>query len=738
MTQRQRLVAGTFLLSLGFYLSCLSSTVTYGGDSGELIAASYRLGIPHPTGYPFYCLLGNLFAHLVPLGEIAWRYNLLSAVLGSLSVALVTATVHRLLCPPDNADQSTLDAVVNWSAVGAGLLLTGFFYFSSQAVLTEVYTLNAAFIMALLLLAVRWQQSHDLRLFYSLALLIGVAFTAHLSTIFLLPGLFVFAILAQRRYLHGQAYLIALALFGAGFTLTLYLPIRSQLFPAPPENLLFQWWPLDWGHPTSFAAWKSHVTGQQYKHLLMSPHTFSLFGKEVVLPWFNASLWQLPGKIWALWQLMALQLMWCTPLIFVGAWRAFRPEFGGRAFGFMLLSTWLLNVGVQLNYEVSDVANFFFPAYLVQAVWLGLGLHWFLSLVKQRGHVLDERQVEKSTLWSWRMNTVASLALLGTIVVQWGASWPITSWRGQTQARDRALQRAAALEKLASSTGKQPYALLLSNDQLWPFWYAQFVLDQAPKVVTPWGPVGSERLKNSPLDEVTAQLKERGPVTLGHWYESVDARFPYEMLTEDGNLCLASDRILPPAAQIITQTPDNKPIQAAYFRRTAINRRTRSSDLPRAGNDSLPARDIAVLKRDDLAAFEVELNNPQWPQLQLATPTFDAQQGAIHVGFIEVLCVQRGKLDGPPTPTVERIYGSADEVTQLNPLGKPLQGWKQTRRLIVPQNAPGNATLRAAVPLQVEELAPTATYEVWVRLVRSRDDQSTLWTLCDAVQLTHR
>jgi hypothetical protein len=33
------------------YLSGVSSTVTYGGDCGELIAASYRLGIAHPTGY---------------------------------------------------------------------------------------------------------------------------------------------------------------------------------------------------------------------------------------------------------------------------------------------------------------------------------------------------------------------------------------------------------------------------------------------------------------------------------------------------------------------------------------------------------------------------------------------------------------------------------------------------------------------------------------------------------------
>jgi hypothetical protein len=32
----------------------------YVGDSGELVAAAATLGIPHPSGYPLYVLLGKL------------------------------------------------------------------------------------------------------------------------------------------------------------------------------------------------------------------------------------------------------------------------------------------------------------------------------------------------------------------------------------------------------------------------------------------------------------------------------------------------------------------------------------------------------------------------------------------------------------------------------------------------------------------------------------------------------
>ena len=45
------------LLALAVYLKTLALTVT-GEDSGELIAAAATLGIPHPTGYPLWCLLG--------------------------------------------------------------------------------------------------------------------------------------------------------------------------------------------------------------------------------------------------------------------------------------------------------------------------------------------------------------------------------------------------------------------------------------------------------------------------------------------------------------------------------------------------------------------------------------------------------------------------------------------------------------------------------------------------------
>ncbi|OQY48284.1 MAG: hypothetical protein B6242_02695 [Anaerolineaceae bacterium 4572_78] len=70
-----------FLIPLLAYSLTLAPDITwanYGMDGGDLIVASYMLGVPHPTGYPTYILLSRLFSE-IPFGSIAWRYNLFSA-----------------------------------------------------------------------------------------------------------------------------------------------------------------------------------------------------------------------------------------------------------------------------------------------------------------------------------------------------------------------------------------------------------------------------------------------------------------------------------------------------------------------------------------------------------------------------------------------------------------------------------------------------------------------------------
>src|SRR5258708_3477578 len=64
-------------------------------DSGEMIAASCRLGLPHPPGYPLFNLIGYLFFFL-PIGSVAFCFNLLAALLMLSSLAFTLDTCRQL------------------------------------------------------------------------------------------------------------------------------------------------------------------------------------------------------------------------------------------------------------------------------------------------------------------------------------------------------------------------------------------------------------------------------------------------------------------------------------------------------------------------------------------------------------------------------------------------------------------------------------------------------------------
>src|SRR5262245_63419269 len=80
----------------------------YVGDSGELAAAVYVLGIPHPTGYPLYVLLGKLWTLLIPFGSVAYRLSLFSAVCAALACAVLYRAGRELQLPPPAALLSAL------------------------------------------------------------------------------------------------------------------------------------------------------------------------------------------------------------------------------------------------------------------------------------------------------------------------------------------------------------------------------------------------------------------------------------------------------------------------------------------------------------------------------------------------------------------------------------------------------------------------------------------------------
>lgn len=256
-----------FLGVFGAYLTALPPCLAPWRDSGELSMAAATLGVAHPPGYPLYVLLANL-AGRVPLGNPAYRLNLLSAAALAAAVALLFRETRRR------------EGV--WPALAAALLLA--FNASAVAVgqVSEMYALWVLSAVAMLALARRLAEGEE-RLFPGFCLLAGLSLGNRLDLLLWAPGLAWLALSGRplaagaEKAWSAAAFLLvpafvaatgenwpvaalALAVFllrsggpgsgerwrsaalwgSAGLSIYLYLPVRSASAPF-----------LDWNHPAA-------------------------------------------------------------------------------------------------------------------------------------------------------------------------------------------------------------------------------------------------------------------------------------------------------------------------------------------------------------------------------------------------------------------------------------------------------------------------------------------------------
>ncbi len=309
----------------------------HGADGGDLVAAAMTGGVPHPSGYPTYCLLGRLFA-LLPLEPVARRFALFSAVAAAAAVGLLCLAVQRLL-ERDGGGRS-------WQAAALALVValagaTGPIFWS-QALIAEVYALNALFFALGLYLALH-APAHSGALFAA-GLALGLGLGNHLTLALALPGL---AVLAWRGAPQ-RPWRLAVAM-AAGLVLGLavyaYLPLAAHRDP-----------PVNWGDPRTWERFYSVVTGRIYRSYLL-----------------GVPLASLPTRLEAWAGLWARQLTWpgvALALAGAAAWieDGRRRRFLGTAFLVAAYSAY------AISYDTTDSYVYLIPAYLTAVLWMARGV----------------------------------------------------------------------------------------------------------------------------------------------------------------------------------------------------------------------------------------------------------------------------------------------------------------------------------------------------------------------------
>ncbi len=321
----------------------------YVGDSGELVAAAYTLGVPHPSGYPLYVLLGKLWTLCLPFGSVAQRMSWFSVVAAAGAVGALYYLARRL-------------ELGRAAAALAALVLAFGPSFWSQANIQRVYSLNALFVVASLAALCSWRREGGRGRLWLVFFLAGLGASNH--TFMALQGgaIAVYTFVAHRELRRDlKLWLGAGASFTIGLAPYLFLMWRSRAQPR-----------LDWGDPETPAALLRHV-------LRLTHWSRAWFGE-----W--SDLWVIAGDYL---RGLGSEVAWVgltLAVLGVTVARRLRWPLGLLALIMMLNLAALAAHGSRTDIFVWH--RYYIPSYVMLALLVGAGGHWLFERSRRSAQVV--------------------------------------------------------------------------------------------------------------------------------------------------------------------------------------------------------------------------------------------------------------------------------------------------------------------------------------------------------------
>ncbi len=546
-----------FLVPLVVYARTMQGGASF-WDSGEFIAAAYRLGIPHSPGTPLYVLVGRVFTLLpIPLLSVAQKVNLLSAFCGAAGILFAYMLVVRFLDFTMGRTTDRLDAMLRVAGALTGALFLAFSdTYWTNSTEAEVYAMSNALMGFLTWLALKWGDAPRARnatalvylMFYLLALSVGF----HLGTILAFSGIFFFILSVKNRtfstaeflvacaavgifvadatmYRDGRFTLamlgvlvvvlalmwsqgsrfpaIATALFVLGLSVHLYLKIRSGLNPT-----------MDEGDPETWRALYAVLRREQYPPTGLFPRKASFaFQLQHFNGYFQTQFELARAYIG---RLNAGALL----PIGLGIWGMVDQYVRSRRTFVMLFVTFLtvsLGLVIFLNFsdhEVRERDYFYSPAFYYFAVYIGMGAASLLG--ELRGLLAPEPGRSSPALAG-----LCAVMLVFPFVTMKHHWWTHDRWRNTVCPR-------YARNMLV---GLEPNAIVFTNgdNDTFPLWYIQDVEGYRTDVR-----VVNLSLLNTPW--YIRQCRDNEPRVPIEWTDEQIERLRPQM-TRDGEVLLVRD-----------------------------------------------------------------------------------------------------------------------------------------------------------------------------------------------------
>lgn len=196
-----------------------------GGDTTWYALQIPEMSLMVPTGYPTFSMFLKLFTFL-PIGDLALRLNLFSALFGGLTILFLFLTINRLV----------KNEVLSLSSSLAFAFLYPYWHVANRL---EFDTLNSFFIALVLFSAVMYGSIKNRKFLYFFFFSLGLSLTNHPIAFFVVPAIMLYVIIVNPKIFKSvKAVLISILYFILPLLSYFYLLIRSRQGYGPVTDLV--------------------------------------------------------------------------------------------------------------------------------------------------------------------------------------------------------------------------------------------------------------------------------------------------------------------------------------------------------------------------------------------------------------------------------------------------------------------------------------------------------------------
>ncbi|HIJ97107.1 MAG TPA: DUF2723 domain-containing protein [Desulfuromonadales bacterium] len=356
------------VIPFAIYMLTLAPSVTF-FDSGEFLTATACLGSAHSPGYPLFLMFAKPFTW-IPLGNIAFRINVATAVSSSLACLVVYILTTYILAKDTLLENKRFSLLVVKSAGLAAAIsfsVTPRLWLQSNH--DKPYPLLAFISAIIFYLLLKWRDEYRAgserpSYVYVCTFLAGLAMAVHQTIVLLLPAWILMIVLTDWRMITRVKELILATAFAMiGFSVQLYLPLRALGNPL-----------LNWGDAKTVDQFLWHFLRKGYpsdppvRNLALLWEQIKAFNIAREFTWIGVAL-----------LLLGLAYLWRRERTVVAAYLL-------SILTFLLVIVGYFNTAYDVIFLTEE---FFTPLYLLTAVLIGVGLFSLLKFAIHNASIPD-------------------------------------------------------------------------------------------------------------------------------------------------------------------------------------------------------------------------------------------------------------------------------------------------------------------------------------------------------------